>query len=66
MSARLEAFLARIYVETEARERFLADPRKEAAAAKLDADEIEAVVNIDRVGLRMVAESLRRKRAKRR
>jgi hypothetical protein len=66
MSARLEAFLARIYVETEARERFLADPRTEAAAAKLDADEIEAVVNIDRVGLRMVAESLRRKRAKRR
>ena len=36
------------------------------AAAKLDADEIEAVVNIDRIGLRMVAESLRRKRAKRR
>jgi len=66
MSARLEAFLARIYVETEARERFLADPRTEAVAAKLDADEIEAVVNIDRVGLRMVAESLRRKRAKRR
>ena len=33
MSPAFESFLARLYVERPARERFLADPRGEAAAA---------------------------------
>jgi hypothetical protein len=32
-AARLEAFLAKIYVDEDSRERFLADPRGEAAKA---------------------------------
>jgi hypothetical protein len=66
MNARLEAFLARIYVDAQARENFLANPRAAAAAAGLDRDETEAVAHIDRAGLRMAAESLRRKRERKR
>jgi hypothetical protein len=66
MSApRLEAFLAKIYVDEAARSRFLADPRGEAAKAGLTAQEIEAVARIDRVGLELLAQSLERKRSKR-
>ena len=61
-SAQFESFLARIYVDATARQKFLADPRGEAAHAGLSAQEIEAVANIDRVGLEMFAQSLRRKR----
>jgi hypothetical protein len=60
--ARLESFLARIYVDATAREKFLADPRGEAVRAGLSAQEIESVVNIDRDGLELFAHSLRRKR----
>jgi hypothetical protein len=63
MSAAFEAFLARIYVEAEARARFLADPRGEAARAGLDAAEEEALAAIDRVGLRLAADSFARKRS---
>jgi hypothetical protein len=66
MSAPLEAFLARIYVDAAARERFLADPRATATAAGLSEEEVSAVANIDQTGLRLTAESLRRKREKRR
>jgi hypothetical protein len=63
MSApRLEAFLAKIYVDEIARERFLANPRAEAADAGLDEHEIEALERIDRVGLLLTARSLRKKR----
>lgn len=60
----LEAFLARIYVDPQARERFLNDPAAEAVSAGLSSDEIEAVKQIDRVGLELFALSLQRKREK--
>ena len=62
MSARFEAFLARIYVDADARARFLADPRAAATAARLSPLEIDAAEKIDRTGLRMTANSLRHKR----
>jgi len=58
----LEAFLARIYVDAQARERFLSDPAAEALKAGLSQDEIEAVKQIDQVGLELFAVSLKRKR----
>lgn len=62
--SRLEAFLARIYVDQKAREKFLADPRGEATRAGLNPQEIEDVVNIDRDGLELFAHSLEHKRAR--
>jgi len=61
-SARLEAFLAKIYVDEDTRKRFLADPRGEASKAGLSEREIEAVENIDRAGLILTALSLDKKR----
>jgi len=61
--SRLEVFLARIYVDQTAREKFLADPRAEATRAGLAPHEIEDVVNIDRDGLELFAYSLEHKRA---
>ena len=58
----LEAFLARIYVHAEARERFLNNPTAEALKAGLSLEQIEAVKQIDRVGLELFAISLERKR----
>jgi hypothetical protein len=66
MSPTFESFLARLYVERPARERFLADPRGEAAAAGLAADEIAAAVGIDRVGLELAAASFAHKRRRQR
>ena len=63
--SRLEAFLARIYVDAMARERFLNDPDSEALTAGLSDEEIEAVKQIDRVGLELMAQSLERKRSRR-
>lgn len=62
MSVRFETFLARIYVDAEARAEFLADPRAAAAAAGLTMEETEAAEKIDRLGLQMAANSLRQKR----
>lgn len=63
MSAeRLEAFLAKIYVDESARECFLADPRGEATKAGLRDEEVEALERIDRVGLILTARSLQKKR----
>jgi hypothetical protein len=65
MSAQnLEAFLAKIYVNEKARERFLADPRGEANRAGLNQQEIQALEKIDLVGLELTAQSLQRKRHK--
>jgi hypothetical protein len=61
-AASLEAFLAKIYVDDASRERFLADPRGEAAKAGLGEREIEALENIDRAGLILTARSLQKKR----
>ena len=66
MSPAFESFLARLYVERPARERFLADPHGEAAAAGLTADEIAAAVGIDRVGLELAAASFAHKRRRQR
>ena len=60
-----EAFLAKLYVDESARTRFLADPRGEAMKAGLTAQEIEAVEKIDRVGLELFTQSLKRKRQRR-
>jgi hypothetical protein len=61
-AARLEAFLAKIYVDEDSRERFLADPRSEAAKAGLNEQEIKALEKIDRAGLILTAQSLQKKR----
>lgn len=61
-AARLEAFLAKIYVDESSRERFLADPRGEATKAGLSEREIAALEKIDRVGLILIAQSLSKKR----
>ncbi len=61
-SALFEAFLAKIYVDEETRERFLTDPRGEAASVGLSEREIEALENIDRAGLILTVRSLQKKR----
>ncbi len=66
MSPRFEAFLARIYVDADARRRFLDDPVGAARAAGLDELEARALSDIDRVGLELAAESFARKRARQR
>lgn len=63
-ASRFESFLATIYVDESARQRFLADPRGEATRAGLAADEVEDLVNIDREGLEMFADSLKHKKAR--
>jgi len=63
MSAeRLEAFLAQIYIDEKARERFLSDPRGEASKAGLNERELEALARLDRVGLILTVRSLQKKR----
>ena len=57
-----EAFLALIYVDPDARARFLADPYGEAQKAGLAEEEGEALANVDRVGLEFAAQSSARKR----
>lgn len=64
-ASRFEAFLAKIYVDRNARAKFLADPRGEAMKAGLTAQEVEAVARIDRVGLDLLTKSLERKRRRR-
>ena len=61
MSPAFEAFLARLYVDADARAAFLADPR--AAARGLAPDEVAALQRIDRVGLELAAASFAHKRA---
>lgn len=61
MSVRFEAFLAKLYVDDEARSRFLANPRGSATEAGLNQQEVEAAEKIDRLGLQMAANSLQRK-----
>jgi hypothetical protein len=61
-SPRLEAFLAKIYVDEQARAKFLANRRSEAIRAGLTESEIAALEQIDRVGLELTARSLTNKR----
>ena len=66
MSApRLEAFLARLYVDAQARASFMADPAGETSQAGLSDEERDALIRIDRIGLEMTARSFTGKRAKR-
>ena len=61
-ASNLEAFLARIYVDQHARELFLSNPTAEALKAGLSVEEIDALEQIDQVGLELFAASLERKR----
>lgn len=60
--SRFETFLARIYVDRQARAKFLADPRGEAIKAGLTSQQIDDVVKLDREGLELFASSLERKK----
>jgi len=63
MSARkLEAFLARIYVNKNARTRFKANPQAEGKLAGLSVEECAALQNTDWIGLEMAARSFAHKR----
>jgi hypothetical protein len=63
MSARhLEAFLARIYADKDARSRFKANPRAAGKLAGLSDEECAALENIDWIGLEMAARSFAHKR----
>ncbi len=63
MSAqRLEAALALLYTDAQAREAFCAEPRAWARGMGLDDGEVEALAAIDRDGLVMAARSYAAKR----
>lgn len=64
-SSTFEAFLAKIYVDAKARERFLSDPLGEASRAGLSLEEAQAMQNIDRVGLELASRSFGVKRRRR-
>lgn len=57
-----EAFLARIYVDPNARAEFLFDPIGKARRAGLSEDECDALQRIDRVGLELASRSFEKKR----
>jgi uncharacterized protein len=61
-SARLEALLARIYVDEPLRATFLAAPEDFADRHSLSAQDAAALTSIDRTGLEMAARSFARKR----
>jgi hypothetical protein len=66
MSAqKFEAFLAKLYVDTEARSRFIANPRRKVLSAGLTEDDCAALEKIDFVGLELASQSFARKRASR-
>jgi uncharacterized protein (UPF0276 family) len=58
----LESFLATIYIDRCAREKFLADPRGNAIKAGLAPFAVDAVERMDVTGLELLAASLERKR----
>ncbi len=58
----LEKFLATLYVDADARRRFLEAPYPEASRAGLTEAQCRAFEKIDRVGLEMAAGSLSVKR----
>jgi hypothetical protein len=62
MSAALEAYLARLYLDSDARRAFTADPRAAATRAGLDPADVTALERVDHVGLELTARSLRAKR----
>ena len=60
----LETFLARLYTDAASLEHFNADPEGEALRAGLSEAECQALVDSDRVGLQMAAQSFGEKRAR--
>ena len=62
-SSAIEGYLARLYADKAAREKFLADPEGEARNAGLNDTDTLAMRAIDRVGLRMAGASYANKRA---
>ena len=58
-----EAFLAKIYVDAEARRAFVADPMREALSAGLTAAEASELAQMDFTGLELAADSFAHKRA---
>lgn len=65
MSASLEAYLARLYLDRDARSAFLADPHGAAREAGLNEVEAAALGRVDRVGLELTARSLAAKQMQR-
>lgn len=59
----IEAFLATIYTDATARERFVADPQGEARRAGLSEDDVRRMANVDLVGLELAAASFAAKRS---
>ena len=62
MTPAFESFVARLYVDSNARLRFLADPAGEATRAGLSSGEVAALTRIDRIGLELAAASFAQKR----
>ena len=60
-----EAYLAKVLIEPDERERFLQDPKGEALRAGLQPAQARALEEIDREGLMMAARSFANKRGKR-
>jgi hypothetical protein len=65
VSPEFESFLALLYTDAPARERFLADPAEESRRAGLPPAECAALARIDREGLVLAARSFEQKRASR-
>jgi hypothetical protein len=61
-STQLESFLARLYVDANARANFKSNPCGEAKKAGLSDDQCAALENLDWVGLEMAARSFAKKR----
>ena len=61
-ASQFEAFLARLYVDAEARENFKANPRAESKKAGLSDEQCTAFENLDWIGLEMAARSFAKKR----
>ncbi len=59
----LESYLAVLYTDAAARNSFLADPAIASRNAGLSDADVDSLVNIDRVGLQMAADSYAHKRA---
>ena len=61
-SPAFEVVLARIYTDEKFRRQFLADPEGTASGLGLTAEELRALVRIDRVGVEMAARTFMWKR----
>lgn len=62
MSASLETYLVKLYLDRDARRAFLADPRAAATAAGLGPEDVAALERVDRDGLELAAQSFALKR----